>query len=94
MANTKSSIKRIRSNARKRERNQLYRSRTRTEVKKARTAIAEGNVQDSIAQTKEAIRMLDKAATKGVLHKRNAARRKSRLMHQLNDLQKQAQTPK
>jgi small subunit ribosomal protein S20 len=94
VANTKSSIKRIRSNARKRERNQLYRSRTRTEVKKARTAIAEGNVQDSIAQTKEAIRMLDKAATKGVLHKRNAARRKSRLMHQLNDLQKQAQTPK
>jgi small subunit ribosomal protein S20 len=87
VANIKSSQKRIRSSARKHEHNRIYRSRTRTEVKKARALIVQGNLDEAIAQTHEAIRILDKAVTKGVLPKNNAARRKSRLMRQLNHLQ-------
>ena len=86
MANHKSAIKRIRSNERKRVRNQIYRSRTRTEIKKARYAIEDGNKEEAIAQTREAIALLDKSANKGIIHKRNAARRKSRLMKELNAL--------
>lgn len=91
VANTKSSQKRIRSSERKRERNRIYRSRTRTELKQARTAISSGNLEEAIAQTRQAIQILDKAVTKGMLHKNNAARRKSRLMQQLNQLQAQKQ---
>lgn len=88
MANHKSAIKRIRSNERKRVRNRMYRSRTRTQIKKARIAIAENNdVEKAIIETRNAISLLDKAASKGIIHKRNAARRKSRLMKRLNDLQ-------
>ncbi|MCB9437408.1 MAG: 30S ribosomal protein S20 [Anaerolineales bacterium] len=89
MANHKSALKRIRSSEAKRLRNRAYRSQTRTQVKKARVAVASGQVEDAVAQTHEAIRQLDKAATKGILHKRNAARRKSRLMAKLNQLQSQ-----
>lgn len=92
MANTKSSLKRIRSSERKRERNRIYRSRTRTELKQAREAISSGKLEEAIEQTRQAIRILDKAVNKGILHKNNAARRKSRLMQRLNELQ--AQQPK
>ncbi|KAB2858910.1 MAG: 30S ribosomal protein S20, partial [Anaerolineae bacterium] len=53
VANTKSSQKRIRSSERKRERNRIYRSRTRTELKQARTAISSGNLEEAIAQTRQ-----------------------------------------
>ena len=86
MANHKSAIKRIRTNERKRQRNRVYRSRTRTEVKKAQDQIGVGNQEEAIAQVREAISMLDKAADKGIIHKNNAARRKSRLMKRLNEL--------
>lgn len=89
MANHKSALKRIRSSEAKRLRNRAYRSQTRTQVKKARVAVASGQLEDAVTQTHEAIRQLDKAATKGILHKRNAARRKSRLMAKLNQLQSQ-----
>ena len=86
MANHKSAIKRIRSSARKHERNQAYTSRTRTEIKKARDAVQAGDKEAAIEQTREAIAMLDKAANKGIIHKNNAARRKSRLQKELNEL--------
>ena len=86
MANHKSAIKRIRSNERKRIRNRVYNSRTRSQVKKARLLI-EGNDKDqAIVETREAIRLLDKSANKGIIHPNNAARRKSRLMNHLNAL--------
>ncbi len=87
MANHKSALKRIRSSERKRVRNRLVRSHARTEVKKARTAIQGGDVADAREATLEAIRTLDKAAVKGVIHKNNAARRKSRLMKQLAQIE-------
>jgi small subunit ribosomal protein S20 len=90
LANTKSAIKRIRSSERKRRVNQVHRSRARTYVKKARRLIATGRLEEAEKMTLEAIQALDKAAQKGVIHKNNAARRKSRLMRQLNQAKQQA----
>lgn len=87
MANHKSALKRIRQNEKRRIYNRMYRSRTRTFVKKARTLIDSGKSQeDAVTATKAALRELDMAASRGVIHKRNAARRKSRLMLRLNQL--------
>ncbi len=90
MANIKSQIKRNKQNEKRRLRNRVYRGRARTFIQKARTAIDTGNAENAQAATVEAIRALDKAAAKGVLHKNNAARRKSRLMKRLASLQKTA----
>lgn len=82
MANTKSAKKRIRSNERRRLRNQMYKSRVKTMIKKAEQAIFSGSPSEEALR--EAVRTLDKAAVKGILHKNNAARRKSRLMKKFN----------
>jgi small subunit ribosomal protein S20 len=82
LANTKSAQKRIRSDERKRLRNKAYRSRVKTLIRKAEQLIFSG--QPSEAAVREAIRTLDKAAVKGIIHKNNAARRKSRLMKKFN----------
>jgi small subunit ribosomal protein S20 len=84
LANLKSSIKRIRSSRRKAEYNQIRRSTARTYIKKARSLIAEGNLEEAQAVVQLAISALDRAAQRGVIHKNNAARRKSRLVQQLN----------
>ena len=91
MANHKSALKRIRSNERKRVRNRIVRSRARTEMKKVRTLMDNGAVEEARAATLEAIRTLDKAAVKGILHPNNVARRKSSLMKRLAQLEAQAQ---
>ena len=83
MANIKSAIKRNKQNEKKRVRNRVIRGRARTYVRKARLSIDGGEVQDARQATLEAISALDKAAEKGIIHKNNAARRKSRLMKQL-----------
>ncbi len=67
----------------------MWRSRTRTEAKQAVAAIQAGDLEEARQATIEAIRVLDKAANKGVLHKNNAARRKSRLMKRLAQLEAQ-----
>ncbi len=82
MANTKSAKKRIRSNERKHQRNTMYRSRVKTQIKKAELSIYSGTPDEALIR--EAISTLDKAAVKGIIHKNNAARRKSRLMKKLN----------
>lgn len=86
MPNHKSAIKRMRQSEKRRLYNRAYRNRVRTFVKRARADLATGNVSAAEETVREAIRDLDKAATRGVLHKRNAARRKSRLMKQLAKL--------
>lgn len=83
MANTRSALKAHRVSERHRERNRATRSALRTFVKKARTSIAGGVVEDAVERIKEAAKRLDQAASKGIIHKNQAARRKSRLMHQL-----------
>lgn len=83
MANIKSAIKRIRSNRRKQVRNQVVRTHARSAVRDAREAISATNPDEAAKAVKKAYSALDKAAIKGVIHKRNAARRKSRLMKRL-----------
>jgi len=80
LANTASALKRIRSNNRKRIRNKMVRSSSRTAVKLAR----EAEPAEAQAATQAALSALDKAAQKGIIHPNNAARRKSRLMKLLN----------
>lgn len=87
MANHKSAWKRIRQNEKRRIHNRTFRNRARTLVKKARIAIDSGENDAAVEATKKAIRDLDKAASRGTIHKRNAARRKSRLMKKLNSMQ-------
>jgi len=85
LATHRSALKRIRSSEKKRKRNQIFRSAARTQVKKARQLITkQGRTEESEAAVRQAISALDKAAQKGVIHKNNAARRKSRLMKMLN----------
>ena len=64
-------------------------TRANSSIKKARTSILEGNLDNSNISVQNAIIALDKAAKKGAIHKKNAARRKSRITRQLNKLQKQ-----
>ncbi len=88
MANIKSQIKRNRQNSKQRIRNRVFRGRARTFVSDARDVIATGTPEDARKATLVAISALDKAAEKGVIHKNNAARRKSRLMKRLATLSK------
>ena len=90
MANIQSSIKRIRSSRRKAQYNQIARSTARTYVKKARTLIEQGNLDQAALVVNQAMSALDKAAEKGVIHRNNAARRKSRLVKALNKAREQA----
>jgi small subunit ribosomal protein S20 len=88
LANTKSAIKRIKQNQKRRLRNRLFTSRARTFVKDARSTIKDGTPEDARTATLAAISALDKAAEKGIIHKNNAARRKGRLMHRLAQMEK------
>ncbi len=88
MANIKSAIKRNKQNEKRRVQNRIYRGKARTLVAKAKTSIEAGSVETVEQEVKLAISALDKAAIKGVIHKNNAARRKSRLMKKLNDTNK------
>lgn len=86
MANIRSALKRIRQNERRRLRNAAARSAVRSAVKGVRATLSEGSADEARAQLARTTRLLDKAVTKGVLHKNAAARRKSRLTRQLNAL--------
>lgn len=79
MANSKSARKRIRTNERNRIINRPYRSASRTLVKRAELAITAGDQDAATEAVANAMRMLDRAYSKNVLHKNNVARRKSRL---------------
>ncbi len=87
MANIKSQIKRNRQNDKRRLRNRVYRGQARTAIKDARLVIESQDAEASKKALLEAISTLDKAAEKGVLHKNNAARRKSRLMKAFNKME-------
>lgn len=82
MANIKSAMKRMRQNERRRLRNRAIRSRIRSAVKAARTAVSAKAPTAPVA-VREAIRILDRAVTKGVVHRNTASRRKSALARQL-----------
>ncbi len=84
MASHKSAKKRIRTNARKRAVNQMAESRIKTTVKKA---LASKEKEAAEKLYKEAVAILDRSSTKGIIHKNNAARKKAALTKHLNSLQ-------
>jgi small subunit ribosomal protein S20 len=75
---------------RRRLHNRVYRVGARTAVKKARQLMDEGRLEEARAAVHAAVSALDKAAEKGIIHKNNAARRKSHLMQQLNQIERAA----
>jgi small subunit ribosomal protein S20 len=79
MANIRSQIKRNRQNERRRVRNKAVRSELLTRTKAAVTA-ADGGAEDTEERVRQAMKRIDTAAAKGVIHKNEAARRKSRLV--------------
>ena len=83
MANTPSAKKRIRQNEKRRLRNRAVRSAVRGSVKSAREALS-GKAGDSATLVHEAVRAIDRAVTKGIIHRNTAARRKSALVRKLN----------
>lgn len=86
MANSKSALKRVRVSERRRLRNRKYRSSARTLVRRAESIIATGDVDAAAEAVGSAISMLDRTSGKGVIHRNNAARRKSRLLKKYNNM--------
>lgn len=89
MPNIKSAIKRVKVSEKKRLRNRPIRATARAYVRNARRALDGGAIETPETQEalQRALSYLDKAAVKGVIHKNNAARRKSRLMRRFNKAQ-------
>ena len=84
MARTPSAMKRQRQSLRRRERNRARQTAARSAVRRARELIAAGKQEEAAAAMPQIASILDRAASKGALHPNNAARRKSRLMRQVN----------
>lgn len=82
MANIKSQIKRNKTNKLAEERNRAVKSELKTSVRQAREAIAAGDKDKAQAAVKVASRKIDKAVSKGVIHKNQGANRKSAIAHQ------------
>jgi small subunit ribosomal protein S20 len=87
VANIKSQIKRNKTNEKARLRNKSVKSSLKTAIRKAREAAAAGDVEKATAAAREASRQLDKAASKGVIHKNAAANKKSAMASQVATLQ-------
>ena len=86
MANIKSQIKRNKTNEKARLRNRAVKSELKTYVRRTREAIAAGDKATATTALHEASRKLDKAVSKGVIHRNQAANRKSKLAAQVNAL--------
>ena len=86
MANIKQQKKRVLTNEKRRQRNKSFRSATRTEIRKFREAVESGDKAAAEAQLRVASRKLDKAVTKGVFHRNNAANKKSNMAQALNKM--------
>lgn len=86
MAHHKDAIKRIRTSQAARARNRANRSRMRGQIKDLRTTIAAGDLAAAEAALPATVSTLHKLARKGVIHRRNAARRVSRLAKAVNAL--------
>lgn len=84
MANHKSAIKRHRQSETKRIRNAGVKSSIKTAEKRVRESVAGGKADEALEGLKTAVRLLDRAVTKGVLHRNNASRRISRLTAEVN----------
>ncbi|HUT28387.1 MAG TPA: 30S ribosomal protein S20 [Sedimentisphaerales bacterium] len=91
MAHSLSAKKRIRQNAKRRIINRARRSQVKTQVKRFEAAVAGGEVESASEQYRLVVKKLDKTAAGGTMHKKTAARKKSRLAARLNSLQAKKQ---
>ncbi|HZE00457.1 MAG TPA: 30S ribosomal protein S20 [Pseudonocardiaceae bacterium] len=86
MANIKSQLKRIRTNEKARLRNKSIKSSLKTAIRRFREAAATGEKDRALSELRTASRQLDKAVSKGVIHRNQAANRKSAMAARVNDL--------
>ena len=86
MANIKSQLKRIRTNEKARLRNKSIKSSLKTAIRRFREAAATGGKDRALSELRTASRQLDKAVSKGVIHRNQAANRKSAMAARVNDL--------
>jgi small subunit ribosomal protein S20 len=86
MANIKSQMKRIKTNLKAQERNKAYKSELKTWIRTANTAIAAGAKDKALAAVATASKKLDKAVSKGVIHRNQAANRKSAIAKKVASL--------
>ena len=86
MANSRSARKRIRVSAKKTLQNKMIKSRTKTAIKKLIVLVNSGDKAAASAEYPITMKYIDMAATKGILHKNNAARKKSRLAKAINKM--------
>jgi small subunit ribosomal protein S20 len=86
VANIKSQIKRVKTNEKARMRNKSVRSSVRTAIRHFREAAESGDTEQAVTLQRSASRALDKAASKGVIHKNQAANRKSAMARRLSEL--------
>ncbi|MGQ9496797.1 MAG: 30S ribosomal protein S20 [Desulfotomaculales bacterium] len=84
MAKTKSAKKRVEVIRKRTERNRRLKSALRTAIKRFEEALATGAAEEAQTRLRRALVAIDKAVTKGILHRNTAARKKSRLMRKMN----------
>lgn len=87
MPNIKQAQKQARNSEKRQMRNRAVRSRTKTFITRAEKLVFAGEMESAQEAVAESIKALDRAAEKGIIHSKNAARRKSRLMKKLNQAQ-------
>jgi len=87
VANIKSQIKRNKTNEKARLRNKAVKSSLKTAIRKTREAVEAGNVEAATVAAREASQKLDKAVSKGVIHKNQAANKKSAIASKVASLQ-------
>lgn len=86
MANLKSAIKRVRTNETKRFRNQSFKSKMRSSIKRVEAFIETNDVENAKNAFQEASRAIDQTVQKGVIHRNNGNRQKARLARKIKEL--------
>ena len=86
MANIKSAKKRVRVTAAKTLQNKIVKTQLKTDIKKYQAAVAEGNAEAAQTTYKAAVKKIDQAAARGIIHKNAAARKKSQFTKALNNM--------
>lgn len=82
----KSAKKRVKTSAKRTARNKEWKDILKSTIKNFEKTVAEGNVETAAEELKKTIKIIDKSVNKGIIHKNNAARKKSRLTKMLNEI--------
>jgi len=89
LANTPTARKRMRQIAKRTLRNKTVKSKMKTSIRRFEESLKGGDIEEASLRLREAKRMIDKAVAKGIIHKNNAARKKSSLVQRFNTLQQE-----